>query len=462
FLSIQEAKRMQRPWGGVIMIGEPSTCRALVRGPLENSDSWTHQYYNPANTLCSHDALVQGPLGMLWYKDNTLKMAQRHGRPPSPLFHRGKMFVEGLNALRAVDAYNGRILWEHPLPGVLEQYNQEHLMGTAGTGSNFCISNNRLYLHTQDRCLCIDADSGETIREYAAPSLLDGRPGTWGYIACFENMLYGSLANTDHIVKWRYLQGDMSGQFTESHSFFAMDVETGKILWRYNAKDSIRHNAIAIGNDAVYLIDRPIAEFDRIDFNAAKRRGEALQQPAGVLIALERKTGDELWRNEDDIFGTLLALSEAHDILLMSYQPTRFSLSSEANGRMAAFHASKGTRIWNIKADYASRPLINDQTIYAQPGAWNLLTGERVDFEFTRSYGCGTLAGSKNMLVFRSGTLGYRDLQKDKEVQNYGGIRSGCWIDILPAGGLVLLPNSANGCVCSYLILASIALQPIQ
>ncbi|MBN2327946.1 MAG: PQQ-binding-like beta-propeller repeat protein [Candidatus Omnitrophica bacterium] len=461
-LSIQEAERMQRPWGGVMMIGDASTCPVQVRGPLEKSDGWTHQYYNPANTLCSNDAVVQGPLGMLWYKDNTLRMAQRHGRPPAPLFHRGKMFIEGLDALRAVDAYNGRILWEHPLPGVLKQYDQDHLMGTAGTGSNFCIADDRLYLHTQDRCLCIDAGNGETIREYAVPDLPDGKAGTWGYIARAGNMLFGSLANTDHIVKWRYLQGDMSGQFTESRAFFAMDVETGKIKWRYDAKDSIRHNAVAIGSDAVYLIDRPLAEFDRIDFDAAKRRGETLQQRPGVLIALDRETGEERWRSEDDIFGTMLALSEAHDVLLMTCQPTRFSLSSEVNGRMAAFHASKGSRIWDIQADYASRPLINDKTIYAQPSAWNLLTGEKNEFEFSRSYGCGTLAGSKNMLVFRSGTLGYRDLQNDKELKNYGGIRSGCWIDILPAGGLVLLPNSANGCVCSYLIQASIALQPIQ
>ncbi|MBD3268077.1 PQQ-binding-like beta-propeller repeat protein, partial [bacterium] len=459
-VSLGEAKRVQRPCGGVVMIGNPATCEISIRGLLPGSGEWTHQYTNPANTLCSSDARVGGPLHMLWYKDNTLRMAQRHGRPPAPLFHEGRIFSEGKDALRAVDAYNGRVLWEYPLPGVLRQYDQDHLMGTAGTGSNFCAADGRIYLHTQDRVLCLDAATGKAAHEYGVPTQPNGEPGTWGYIACADGILFGSVADTRHVVKWRYIKGRMDKQYTESHSFFAMDAQTGEVIWRYDAKDSIRHNTICIGEDVVYLIDRPQAEFDRINY--AKRRGEESTHPLGMLVALNKQTGKELWRNEKNIYGTMLALSETYGMLLMTYQPTRFRLRSEIGGRMAAFHAHSGKRIWDIEADYASRPLINGKTAYAQPGAWDLLTGAKRDFTFERSYGCGTLAASKNMLVFRSGTLSYRDLRHDREVQNYGGIRSGCWIDILPAGGLVLLPNSANGCVCSYLNLASIALQPVD
>lgn len=79
-----------------------------------------------------------------------------------------------------------------------------------------------------------------------------------------------------------------------------------------------------------------------------------------------------------------------------------------------------------------------------------MLTGEERPFELKRSYGCGQLAGSKNMLLFRSATLGYLDLTRGSGVENFGGIRPGCWINALPVGGLVLVPDASAGCSCSY------------
>ena len=110
---------------------------------------------------------------------------------------------------------------------------------------------------------------------------------------------------------------------------------------------------------------------------------------------------------------------------------TKKALDSETGGRMAAYRASDGKRLWDVDAQYGSRPIINDRTIYAQPGAWDLLTGEQTGLRFSRSYGCGTLAGSTNLLLYRSATLGYTDLSKGGEVQNYGGIRPGCWINAI-------------------------------
>jgi hypothetical protein len=89
-----------------------------------------------------------------------------------------------------------------------------------------------------------------------------------------------------------------------------------------------------------------------------------------------------------------------------------------------------------------------------------LLTGKRLPFDFSRSYGCGILAGSKRLLVYRSATLGYWDLEGAQRTENYGGIRPGCWINAIPAGGLVLLADAASWCTCSYLNQATIALAP--
>ena len=130
---------------------------------------------------------------------------------------------------------------------------------------------------------------------------------------------------------------------------------------------------------------------------------------------------------------------------------------------MTAFRASDGTRLWDAKSDprgKGSRPIINDDVIYNEPGAWNLLTGERLDFDLQRSYGCGILSSCPNLMLYRSATVGYYDLARGGETENYGGIRPGCWINAIPAGGLVLMPDATDRCVCSYLIKASVALQP--
>lgn len=64
--------------------------------------------------------------------------------------------------------------------------------------------------------------------------------------------------------------------------------------------------------------------------------------------------------------------------------------------------------------------------------------------------------------MFRPGTLGYADLLRGKGTENFGGLRPGCWINAIPAGGLVLLPDYTSRCVCSYLNKATVALQPIN
>jgi len=456
-----EVRRIQRPYGGVAALGKPGAMTVAVRPALYGAGKWTHQYCDPANTNCSLDRLVHGPLGVVWFGDLNFQMPSRHGRGPAPLFDRGRLFIEGLNALRCIDPYNGTTLWEYPLPEVLKPFDQEHLMGTAGTGSNLCLGADALFVHTGQRCLKLDPATGKLLAEFPTPARPDGTPGTWGYIACEGGTLFGTVADTAHIVKWRYGRSDMGGQFTESVLLFALDAATGSTRWTYRPEHSIRHNAIAIGGGCVFLIDRLVALRDLVDQEAAKRRGRPVaDHPPGTLMALDAADGTVKWKAPNAVQGTMLAFSEAHDVLVVAYQDTRFKLDSEVGGRLAAFRGSDGTRLWDVAAAYASRPLLNGRLIVAQPGAWDIVTGKRQDFAFSRSYGCGTVAGSTNLLLFRSATLGYLDLAKPAGTENYGGIRPGCWINTLPVGGLVLMPDATDRCTCSYLNKASMALEP--
>ena len=455
--ALAEAKRVRRPWGGTLVTGKLGAMKVDERGALEGAGQWTHQYADPANSVNSGDELIRGPLGMLWFSDLEQPMTQRHGRGPAPLFNKGVLYSEGLDGLIAVDAYNGHQLWKYDIPNILTAFDGDHLMGTSGTGSNYCVSDNSVFVRRKDHCLRIDAKTGELIAKFDAPSAKGGGNSIWGYLAHEDGVLFGTLSDPTHVPTYRYRKGgDMNQQLTESKSLFALDTDTGKLRWRYDAKHSIRHNAIAIGNRAVVLIDRAQAVFDR------KKNGKANEEehPTGELVALDSKTGEVLWINKDDIYGTVAAISEEHHSVLMSYQPTSFRLESEVGGRLSMFDLSTGKIKWEANSKYSSRPVINSDTVYAQGGAWDVMTGDTRPFNFMRSYGCGILAGSRDMMVFRSATLGYFDLTRNAETEDFGGIRPGCWINVIPAGGLVFAPDASAGCKCSYLNQSWIALQP--
>ncbi|MCE5252501.1 PQQ-binding-like beta-propeller repeat protein [bacterium] len=475
-VKITNVFRMLHPYGGKACFGKPGSMEVSERERLDGAGEWTHRYHDPANSLTSEDDLVQGNLDVLWFRDPDFGMPSRHGRGIGPLFSDGRLFVQGVDGIRAYDAYNGAVLWELYIEDIGESYGSENMTGAALANGNWCIGDKRLYVRTGNQqgnpsgrsCLVIDTATGNPITTCPAPSIPDtGTRGHWGYIAYAGGTIFGSIANDEHIADSGYGNPDSSTISGESAALFAMDAETGRVKWTYKAQNSVRNNSIAIGNGYVYLIDRPLALIDRAGFRPEK--GKMPPQTAGTLVALDAETGQVVYRKRNVAYGTLLALSVEHDILVMTGESTRSGLPSGTGVRMSAFRAADGALLWEVKTGsddtraypYSSRPIINDTTIYLEPGAWDLLTGERLDFGVNRSYACGILAGLKNMMVFRSATLGYFDLtEQENGTQNYGDIRPGCWINAIPAGGLVLMPDIAARCECSYFIKADIAFIP--
>jgi len=374
--------------------------------------------------------------------------------------------VEGVDGLCCVDAYNGRLLWTYRIEGILRDWDgSHHDVGVPERGNNFCLSDDSVYVAEGARCLRLDLHTGRLLGEFATPVAEDDKNRNWGYVAWHDGLLYGSVLNDGHFTSARYRDTRLR---TESVQFFAMDAKTGELRWRYQPRDSIRNNAIAIAEGRVYLVDRVLALADRTAKPEPGRKIQLLrpgEQPGGTLLAIEAKTGRTLWQSDDDIFGTQLAVSVKHGLLLMYYQSMRFNffrLPSEIGGRMAAFDVRTGKRRWDKTAKPGTRPVIVGDTLYAEGGAWNVLTGEEVPFQFKRTHGCGQIASSSQLLVFRSATLAYLDLKCDPAIQNFGGMRPGCWINAIPAGGLVLVPDGSAKCLCSYQTRAWLALQPSQ
>jgi outer membrane protein assembly factor BamB len=463
WLDKKTLQKLQRPFGGVACLGRQEGLLADRRGPLESGGSWTHQNADPANTLCSTDR-IRGPLSMLWYREVDFEVPDRHAQAPAPLFSRGYLVSEGVDGLCTLDAYNGRILWTYPLDGVLKDYDGvHHDVGVGDTGSNYCLSDDSVYVRTSDRCLRLDLVTGERLAEWTTPVPAGERNHAWGYLAYHNGILFGTVCDEEHKVSPRY--GDIR-LYTESVLLFALDPQTGKVLWQYKPRHSIRNNAIAAAGNRLYLIDRPLALADRIENPQpnGKHRPKLApgEHPGGMLVALDAAKGKVLWQQEEDIFGTQLAVSDGHGVLLMYYQAVRhnfFRLPSEIGGRMAAFETAGGRRLWDQPAQYTTRPIINAEKIIAEGGAWELKTGKPLSLRVERTYGCGQFSACENLILFRSGTLGYRDLTRDAGTENFGGMRPGCWFNAIPAGGLVLVPDASAKCACSYQMHAWFALQ---
>lgn len=458
----RELERLRRPYTGVIC--HRDGLRLERAGAPAGAGEWTHQNGSAANTLCSDDELVKGRLSMFWFRDVEFEIANRHGQGPAPLVSQGFMVTSGVHGLCCLDAYNGRKLWEFDVQNLLSDFDGiHHDVGVGDTGGPFCLGGDSVYVKSGDRCLRIDLATGRLRGEFATPVPAGAANRNWGYLAFENGLLFGSVENQEHNVSPRY---QLSRLRTESVRFFAVDPATGAVKWQFEPRGSIRHNAIAITGDRVYLIDRPLVDADCV--REQRRNGKAAPKlahrelPPGRLLAFEAATGKLLWENTDDIWGTQLAVSARHGVLLMNFKAVRhnfFELPSEVGGRLAGFDSATGRRLWDQDAQYQTRPLINDTTVYAQGGAWDLRTGSPLNWELQRSYGCGQISASRHLMLFRSATLGYVDLSRSAGTENYGGIRPSCWINAVPAAGLVLVPDGSSKCQCSYQMQAWFALQ---
>ena len=108
-------------------------------------------------------------------------------------------------------------------------------------------------------------------------------------------------------------------------------------------------------------------------------------------------------------------------------------------------------------------PVIVESTIYSRPAAFDLITGKRLPFNLDRAgHGCGTISGSASYLFGRGGNpqMYPLDTQGRKATSLTTISRPGCWINIIPAGGLLAVPESSSGCSCAFAVQTSMVFSP--
>jgi outer membrane protein assembly factor BamB len=444
---------------------------AWTRRPaLDGAGEWTHTYAEPGNTACSGDKIVKGKMAVQWFgRPGPKRMIDRHHRNVPPLFKDGRLFAPGDCIVYAVDAYNGTIEWQVEVPN-------SRRLGVFLDSGSMAVDDQCLYVVAQDKCYGFDVRSGRRRTAYEMPQLIESEPRDWGYIAYSGNLLFGSGRRKGASYTETSYEADDSLWYRDmklvtSDYLFAVDKRDGRLLWKYHA-GLIINTTIAAGDGRIYFLetDSPKAMADTLGRMPAKTLFDGGSQ---YMVALDIQTGHVIFKTKIDItnFEEPVYLNYAGGILLLSGSRLLedrvhyYYCAYDARSCEIRWRADHGTDLATDGAhgEYNRHPTIIAETVYAWPYAYNLKTGDRIEgWEFDRrGHGCGGVSASAQCLFWRGGNPWMYDLGPDGGPQRLTTVtRPGCWINMIPAGGLVLIPESSSGCTCGFALQTSLAFVP--
>jgi len=444
----------------------------IRRGPLEGEGEWTHTYADPANTACSNDALVRGALDLQWFgRPGPRLMIDRHHRNVPPLYKKGRLFVPADDRIICVDAYNGTWLWDGVVAG-------SRRLGVFLDSSNLVVDDERLFVAHHDRCSTLDAATGAPGVDLVMPQLTRGSESHWSYVARTGALLVGSgripgasYTETSRAADSALWYDNMS--IVTSRSLFALDSASGRVEWTYARKSVIINTTITIGDGRIFFIESHGAA------TRANTRGRMpgrvfLEEDANYLVALDVTTGRMRFRKKVDLSDMPLIayLNYSDGVLLLSggkYVEKKLWYFFQA------METGLGKPLWRQShnsgydpggghGEQNRHPTIVGDVIYTYPHAYRLKTGERLEnYRFDRSgHGCGGVSASAHALFWRGGNPVMRDVPEGAVRKINHVSRPGCWINIIPAGGMVLIPEASSGCTCSFPLQTSIAYRPAR
>ncbi len=506
-LKAAELYRVLRPYGGVacqIAGGDSATATrsflaaggvpggefnesplgiVVRRGQLPGAGQWTHAHGNIGRTGCSEDELVQLPLGMLWWGGpGPSRIVSRHWRAPAPLFANGVLYIQGEHDVFAVDAYNGREMWNRHLEGV-GRFPPTH------RGGNIVADASGVYCIQGLSCLKLDAQTGETVRKYtfllrdahqsAMLSLLPDNGGTeqirivWEYLGLAGDTLLGTLGlerDDDTRTAMPYTKNIQQSRF-----LFAFRASTGKPLWEQHLEHSVSPTAIVADQQAIYLLDR----VGGTQYEQTRRRGAGGVSDS-KLKALDLATGKVLW-TQAGIPSAWKALMVSEGAIVAYPNPAENGATDGDKG-VGVFAARDGRLLWSeetlpgvsetgrggtmrhtfIVGDTLFLPWAHDlQTGAERLLETNPLTAQSERFSVPGKNFCGTFSAACDLLIYRSASIGFAQISRDSGSYWLPESRPSCWISAIPAGGMVLAPEGYSTCICPYNFKTSLAMVPV-
>lgn len=476
-LASDEWKRMLQPYNGVVWL-HPDEKPYISKG-LAGAGEWTHQYGNPANTSNSGDTLVQSDLVLQWFGGpGAAPMVDRHLRAPAPLAAKGKLIIPGENILITLDAYNGTELWRLPLPDS-QRYSMPYDAGYMS------VNESQLCVAVKDSVQIINLDRGKVTQTYPVSIFVPGEKRHWGYTALLDNRLYGTaqLVTASRTQPDREListdYNNNQPLVTSTHLFSAPleGTRLAKGRWTYEG-GTILNPTITLSQGCVFFV-----ETTKSINGTGQHSLEILQENDLRIVCLDSKTGGKLWsrplQNGLEQCRNILFVAASGENLVVT--GSHLDSDNDTLYRVNCYSSKTGDELWRAShlkglpgafthGEQVHHPVILGERLIAEPAIYELATGKRLGpmgeatgWNLKRpGHSCGTLTGAGDCLFFRAANPTVLDLGKSKtgEFQSLSPTRPGCWINILPAQGLVLIPEASSGCVCHFSLQTSMAFRP--
>jgi len=477
--SADEIFRVLKPYGGIAYLGvengdkqflkkwtshskekweEHNGWVTVKRGIIPGAGEWTHLYAEPGNTACSKDS-VEGPFEIQWFgQPGPREMINRHSRPMAPLFKDGRLFVPGDNRIISVDAYNGTPLWNKYVP-------DSRVLGALRDCGTMAVTSDHIYIAAGQSALGFKVEDGDQDITLEAPQVVPGQESKWGYLAIVGDQIFGSGKKFSASVttlgrdNCDAFEGDYRDMVSSDY-LFSLDRITGEVLWTY--RGLVFNNTITIGGDFMYLVEsrnsKAVHDFD------GRLRVDHFNDGPTYIVKLDKRTGKKVWEKEFKFpYSQIMFLSFTKGTLLVTGS---FNVKANVHYRIYAFDGDKGKLNWEKEykggdtggshGEQWQHPVIIGNRIFLYPYIFDLKTGLRDDVTFQKG-GCGAFSGSANNLFARNSNPTFYDLiNEDKEGTRLTKVnRPGCWINIIPAGDLISVPEASSGCTCDYPIQTS-------
>lgn len=443
------------------------------RGKLPGGGEWGHQYGGADNASCSQDEWVKGELQVAWWGDpGPRPMPDRGNRNPAPLSVNGRLFIQGNRILFGLDAYNGTILWSWSAPEVRRA-------NVTRDCSNMAASGDTLYLAHGRHCLAVEGQTGLRSRRYEVPRTGATGPRDWSYVAAGKDGLIGSRCKAEGSYagddgEWYEEYAPDQVSRVTSDLLFGMNPATGRVTWEY-ARGAILNSTITLGDGMIFFIES--RDPRALALEVSRVPNELLGEQ--VLVCLDQKTGRRLWEKAHDFaalqFMTYLVHARNTVVVTGTDRSKHFhtfafnapSIQGPAGSGDDLATAIGGRLLWSEEhkedkghhSGHLQHPVVIGDVYYSDQRAFNLATGEVVRRDLPERRGCGVMSASKDAIFFRHHFHAMWDLKTDKRLQ-FEGIRSGCWLSLVPAGGLLLAPETSAGCSCTHAIQTSIGYIP--
>jgi outer membrane protein assembly factor BamB len=152
-------------------------------------------------------------------------------------------------------------------------------------------------------------------------------------------------------------------------------------------------------------------------------------------------------------------LGYKNETIVITRSPGEFQLTTidASTGK----HRWEERHVWEQShhGGHRRHPVIMDDVVYQQPHAYDLRTGKKKWSTDCFGGNCGTLSACNSMMFSRLSSFPRLiDLRDGASTENLVEVtRPVCWINIIPAGGMILVPEAGSGCSCTYPMHASMA-----